>query len=276
MRYEQIHLKDKFPALGKDGCDPLLSVYLQDNLTEMGRDDNRRPCMIVCPGGAYQYCSQRESEPIVLEFLPAGYQVFLLNYSVAPHTYPTQLREVAAVLELIYEHAADWHCDTNKVAIIGFSAGGHLAAHYSTSYDCEAVRAMFPESKPVQASVLSYPVISAEPAHRHEGSFQNLVGYAPETQADIDAFSCDKLVSEKTPPAFLWHTADDATVPVANSLLYAGALSRYKIPMELHIYRHGYHGLATANEQTVEQMDAEAARVGGWIQLAKQWLEMTL
>lgn len=276
MRYEQIHLKDKFPGLGQNGCDPLLTVYLQDNIAEMGRADARRPCMIVCPGGAYQYCSQRESEAVALEFLPAGYQVFLLNYSVAPHTYPTQLREVAAVLELIYENAADWHCDTHKVAIIGFSAGGHLAAHYSTSYDCEAVRAMFPESKPVQASVLSYPVITAEPGHRHDGSFLNLVGYAPETQADIDAFSCDKLVTEKTPPAFLWHTADDAAVPVINSILYAGALSRYKIPMELHIYRHGYHGLATANEQTVEQMDAEAARVGGWIQLAKQWLEMTL
>lgn len=132
MTYHKYHLKEFFSQLGNSSVDPTLTVYLPDLMVEMGRKGQRRPCLLICPGGAYGWCSQREAEPVAVHFLPEGFNVFVLNYSVAPSRFPTQLREVAAAMELIYRNAEDWSCDVNRIAIMGFSAGGHLAAHYST------------------------------------------------------------------------------------------------------------------------------------------------
>ena len=183
MNHSVLHLKDYFSFLGNDGCDPTVEMYLPYNMVEMRRGDRKRPCMIVCPGGGYAMCSQRESEPIALQFLPDGFNVFVITYSVAPHRFPTQLREVAALMDLIYRNAEEWNCDTSKIAIIGFSAVGHLAAHYSTMYDCKEVREVFPKSKPVNASVLCYAVITADPAGGHMGSFDNLLGKTERTKS---------------------------------------------------------------------------------------------
>lgn len=274
MKHEIIHLKDIYPFLGENGCDPTVEMYLPYNMQEMGRQDKKRPCMIVCPGGGYAMCSERESEPIALHFLPQGFNVFVINYSVAPHRFPTQLREVAALVELIYKNADNWNCNTEKLAIIGFSAGGHLAAHYTNAYNCKEVREVFPESKSVNASILCYPVITADPAHSHKGSFENLLGKKELTDDDINHFSCDRLVSENTPPAFLWHTAEDGCVPVMNSLLYASALSKYKIPFELHIYPYGWHGLSTADYLTNSCTNEKIDHITAWISCAKKWLEL--
>ena len=103
MIYEKLHLKDYFEFLGENGADPTLEIYLPYNMTEMNRQNQKRPCMVVCPGGGYSFCSQRESEPISLNFLPEGFNVFVLTYTCAPAKFPTQLREVAAVMELIYK-----------------------------------------------------------------------------------------------------------------------------------------------------------------------------
>ena len=106
MRYEILHLKDFFPALGENGRDATLAAYLPDNLTEMGRDNEAHPSLLICPGGAYCFCSQREAEPIALHFLPEGFNVFILYYSVHPYRFPAQLCEVAAAMELIHKNAA--------------------------------------------------------------------------------------------------------------------------------------------------------------------------
>ena len=124
MIYEKIHLKEHFDFLGANDADPTLELYLPRNLSEMKREQQKRPCMLILPGGAYAFCSQRESEPMALHFLPEGYNVFVLTYSVAPHRFPTQLREVAAAMELIHANADKWNCDVSKIAIMGFSAGG--------------------------------------------------------------------------------------------------------------------------------------------------------
>ncbi len=277
MKYELIHLKDHFSALGNNNCDPTLEIYLPFNMTEMNRENQKRPCMLICPGGGYCMCSQREAEPIALHFLPEGYNVFILTYSVNPNRFPTQLREVAAAMELIYKNADEWNCDTSKIAIIGFSAGGHLAAHYSTMYDCKEVREMFPESKPVNASVLSYPVITADPKYAHLGSFDVITGKSPEerTEEEINYFSCDRNVKESTPPAFLWHMSGDNGVPVENSLLYSAALSKYKIPFELHIYPKGWHGSSTCDRQTCDDTSNEfLSHSAAWLDNLKKWLKL--
>lgn len=272
MKHEVLHLKDFYHELGEDSCDATLKTYLPDNLVEIGRDDEKHPCLLICPGGGYAFCSKREQEPIAFYFLPDGFNVFILEYSVAPHRYPTQLREVAAAMELIYKYADTWHCDTNRVAIMGFSAGGHLAAHYSNAYSCPEIRAVFPDSKPVQASILCYPVITADPTWAHLGSFDALLGKKDRTSEDILKFSCNKLVTDSTPPAFLWHTSEDSCVPVMNSLLYAQALAVHKIPFELHVYPHGGHGLATSDARTLREVLPEHRYDHVWLDCVRKWL----
>ena len=275
MRCFELHLKEYYPFLGEDGCDGILQAYLPYNLTEMGRQEQRRPAVLICPGGGYGMCSQREAEPIALQYVKEGYNVFILCYSVAPHRFPQALREVAASMELIHQNAGQWNCDETKIAIMGFSAGGHLAAHYSNAYDWPEVREVFPDSKPVNVSILCYPVICAEPGITHGGSFQNLLGQFPLSPELTERFSCNRMVSEKTPPAFLWHTAEDNAVPVQNSLLYAGALTEHKVPFELHIFPFGYHGMATCTRETIAgDITPGMAHTQTWIDESCRWLKL--
>ena len=278
MKYFEIHLKEHFPFLGEDGKDAVVTAYLPYNMKEMKRQDWLRPCMIVCPGGGYHFCSEREAEVIGMHFLPEGYNVFVLNYSVKPYTFPSQLLEVAAVLELIHSHSREWNCDPEKIAIIGFSAGGHLACHYSNAFDCPEVRAKFPESKPVQAAILSYPVISADFSFTHKGSIQNLSGHPVPTEEDMDRFSCERLVRPTTPPTFLWHTADDTCVPVKNSLVYAQALADNGVSFALHIYPWGEHGFSTADLEANKPQEITPATqlAARWLPDVKKWLKTVL
>ena len=274
MKCERLELKNYFDFIGANGENPTLDIYLPYNMPEMRRENQKRPCMLVCPGGGYGMCSEREAEPIALHFLPEGYNVFVLTYSVAPYRFPTQIREVAAAMELIYKNADEWNCDTDKIAIIGFSAGGHLAAHYSTMFDCKEVREVLPESKSVNATVLSYPVISADFDITHQGSILNLLGHKPETKEEEEYFSCNCNVKETTPPAFLWHTAEDGAVPVANSFLYASALTEKKVPVELHVYPFGGHGLSTSDKHTVDNVTNIVEYNNIWLSSVKRWLNL--
>ncbi len=276
MRSERIRLKYYYSFLGDGGKDPTLDLYLPYNMPEMKREKDKRPCLLICPGGGYGFCSERESEPIALHFLTEGFNVFVLRYSVAPYRFPSQLREVAASLELINRFSDLWNCDTKKIAIMGFSAGGHLAAHYSTMYDCKEVREVFPESKKVNATILGYPVITADPKYRHEGSFVNLLGHKPQNAEEENYFSCNCQVTEKTSPAFLWHTAEDTCVPSMNSLLYAKALAEKNVPFELHIYPYGGHGLSTCDKQTNFKVSEITEYNKDWLSKAKKWLKLTL
>ena len=275
MLHEIIHLAEHFSQLAQNGCDPKLTVYLPNNMTEMGRGDQKHPCLLICPGGGYHGVSQREAEPIALHFLPQGYNVFILWYSVRPNCFPTQLREVAAAMELIYENAEAWHCDTEKVAIMGFSAGGHLAAHYSNAYSWPEVREMFPQSKPVNASLLCYPVITADPKYAHLGSFRNLLGKEELTEEEQLRFSCDKMVTAQTPPTFLWHTRRDQAVPVMNTLLYGQALAENNVSFAVHIYPEGWHGLATVDSITNDELNPAIMHAKDWLDAAHKWLSFT-
>lgn len=277
MRCFEIHLKDHFPFLGEEGKDPVLTAYLPYNLTEMHWEDIRRPSVLLCPGGGYGFVSQREGEPVALKLLPEGYNVFVLKYSVVPHTFPTQLREIAAAMELIHSNAAQWNTDPKRVAIMGYSAGGHLVSHYSNAYDCAEVRQVFPQSKPVKGTVLCYPVITAKPEYCHADSIENLIGHDyPLSPEELQKFSCEELVSEKTPPAFLWHAFSDKLVPAMNSLLYAQALMKKNVPVALHIYHVGQHGMATVDEQSMKQQVPGTQAVKAWLPALIQWLKDTI
>lgn len=274
MICEKIELKNHFEFLGADGKNPTLDIYLPYNMAEMNRQNQKRPCLLVLPGGGYGMCSERESEPIALHFLPEGFNVFVLSYSVAPNRFPTQITEVAAAMELIYENAEKWNCDTKRVAVMGFSAGGHLAAHYSTMYDCKEVREKFTDSKRPDASVLCYPVITSDFTTTHQGSFINLSGHDTLTPEEAEKLSCEKHVKPTTPPAFLWHTAEDNVVPVENSLIYAKALAKYKIPFELHIFPFGGHGLSTSDKHTCDDVTNILTYNSAWLDNLKKWFNL--
>lgn len=273
MEYAVIHLKERFPELAGD---PTLEIYLPENMAEMGWSDKKRPCMLIIPGGGYRFVSRREAEPLALQLLPRGFNVFVLTYSVAPHAFPTQIREVAAAMELIYEMAEPWHCDTEKVAIMGFSAGGHLTAHYCNRYDCPEVRELFPDSKVPNACVLGYPVVTADPRYSHKGSFEKLNGGEYPEGEKQTFYSCECMVSEQTPPTFLWHCTGDKTVPVKNSLLYADALAEHGVPFQMHIYPGAKHGLGTADKTTNLEIKPDWEQIKDWLPALHKWLTQTL
>ena len=276
MIHEVIHMKEQFAFLGENGCDPTLTVYVQDMNPEINRKDKLLPAILVCPGGGYRYVSAREAEPMAMKFLPWGFHVFVLTYSVAPNHFPTQIREAAAAMEIIYANAEKWGVDVNRIAIMGFSAGGHLACHYSNCFDDPKVREVLPDSKPVNACVLTYPVITADPNYYHGDSIRCVSGHDEPTQEDREYFSLNNRVTPRTPPTFLWHTAADQLVPVMNSLLYAQALADNGVSFAMRIYPNGAHGLATADDQTCTTLQYPASEAHSWIEDAAKWLKYTI
>lgn len=232
----------------------------------------KRGAVLICPGGGYARTSDREAEPIAMQFTAKGYHAFVLYYSVAPNRHPKPLLDVSRAMCLIRQNCDKWNIDRNKIAVCGFSAGGHLAAslgiHYDKSYlTTEGIVAG--ENRP-DAMILAYPVITMK-EFRHNGSKENLLGKDAKEEL-INELSLETQVSEKTPPAFIWHTVEDQSVPVENSLMLACALQEKKIPFELHIYPNGPHGLSLANEETDSGSMGSYPHVSGWINLCIDWL----
>lgn len=279
MKCFTVSLAQEYPFLGEQGRNPVLTCYLPYNLKEMNLENQLRPAVVLCPGGGYRYVSERESEPIALLLLNSGCNVFVLNYSVAPHTYPCQLIEAAAAFDYISRRACEFNTDISRTGIMGFSAGGHLAAHYSNKYDLPEIRSCFPQSVRPAFTVLGYPVISADPRISHQGSFEKLLGH-PLGKDEIDGLSVDKMVTKDTPPAFIWTTATDRLVPAVNSLRYAEALGEQGVSYCLHVYPFGSHGLSRAdgltNRDGKDAADSGAALAHAWIYEFCAWLEEVL
>ena len=220
--------------------------------------------VIVCPGGGYSGRAPHEGEPIARRFNDHGLTSFVLDYRVAPYRHPWPLRDAQRALRWVRHHAAQWQLDPAKIAILGFSAGGHLAASATTHWDPGDPAASDPiDRHPCRpdAAVLCYAVTSFE-EFRHTVSIQNLLGENPPDELRR-SLSNELQVTAETPPTFLWHTADDAGVPVENSLLFAAALRRCGVPFELHVYQSGPHGLGLAPDD---------AHIASWAQLCGEWL----
>lgn len=199
-----------------------LTYYVQEPSPEMP-NAAVRPAMLIFPGGGYRMCSDREAEPIALSYLAEGYQAFILRYSLNEAAkFPAPLRDAEEALETIIGHAAEWFVDPRRIAVIGFSAGGHLAAMLGTTGRVRPA-----------ALLLAYPCILPE-----------MEGVLPHPTPDAS------VVDAKTPPAFLFATADDKVVPVRNSLRFAAAMDAAGLPFEMHVFRHGSHGLSLSKPLT--------------------------
>lgn len=274
MIYKKLDLKQEFSFLKEYDSDAMLEIFINEH-SEQFREIPKKPTIVICPGGGYGFCSRREAEPIALKYLAMGFNAFVINYSIEPKRYPLQLLEVACVFKYIKQNADELDCDAEKIAITGFSAGGHLAAHYSNAYNLDVIKENLGSGERPFASILCYPVISADERIAHKGSFENLLGYYPDNeQANI--CSLERLVNENTPQAFIWHTSEDSVVPVENSILYASALAKYKIPFELHIYPYGAHGLSTVDGVTNPMpLDEKVQRAEDWLYELKKWIKIT-
>lgn len=206
-----------------------------------------RPAMMVLPGGGYNHLATEKEGNLVAEaFLARGFNCFVLSYTVGGGAvFPQQLNEASKALEYIRDNAKDLHINPERVYCLGFSAGGHLAGCLGTMW--HRVTSVKKGSNRPNGMVLCYPVITAMGDRYHGGSFRNLLGKEVLTDADRQALSIENNIDSRTCPAFLMHTADDGSVPVESTIYAAAALSREKIPFEVHIYPHGKHGAALYN-----------------------------
>ena len=248
-------------------------VFVQEPAQELAV--KKRPMIVICPGGAYAYTSPREAEPVAYKLMAEGYNVGILYYSCAPAKYPVALTEAASCFRMIRKNASKWRVDKNAVLIMGFSAGGHLAASYACYWNDPKIAEIIglkgsSEVLRPNGQILCYPVISSG-KYAHTGSIDNLCG---DNKTLRRKMSLEKAVNHDTPPAFIWHTYLDNTVPVDNSLLYLSALREKNIPAEFHIYSQGWHGLSLANELSLSRYGNEDyPSVSTWIGLCTTWLK---
>lgn len=273
MRHEEI----AFRVPGAPG-EAKLTSYIPDRSAELpGRMP--RPTAIVCPGGAYCGTSDREAEPVALRLATLGANAYVLRYHTAPGArYPVPQLELARAVCLVRGRAALEGGSPDGVFVVGFSAGGHLAASLGVLWNrADWAQSLGLERREIRPDgmILAYPVVTAG-AYAHRGSFDNLLGgRRPELE---EFLSLEKQATAEAVPAFLWHTFDDEIVPVENSLMLARALRDAHVPTELTVYPHGPHGLSLATEQSAPPGCPEYVRQDcqGWIEDAARWMNRAL
>lgn len=246
MKSYKVSLKKEYGTEGGE-----LECILGNDIYDTGAAEWRRPAVIVVPGGGYWMVSKREGEPVAEAFLARGFQTFVLTYLCRPDgvRYPEQLTELAAAVDYVKKHAEEMSVNPDEIFVVGFSAGGHLAGDLAVEWDCVAQKTGLELDCRPTAVGLSYPVISYDCGHTD--SFENLLeGYTEEAKEVLrKELSLDSRVTESTAPAFIWTTAEDTCVPAENSMVFALALAKKKIPYELHVYPRGEHGSSVCNKE---------------------------
>ena len=299
-----------------------LTTYLLDITPKFAVQE--RPLVLVCPGGGYHFTSEREAEIVAMQFNAMGYHSAVLDYSCAPAQFPTALLELSKSVAYLRAHAKEWCIDPDKIAVLGFSAGGHLAASLGVFWNTEWFARIREESAAHAAAeataahaaaeattaqpadwnsavqyadcataaattaltaaltadqikpnriILAYPVITTE-EHAHRESINNLLGEARcSDSAWLEKMSLEKQDLSDFPPAFIWHTSYDGSVPIENSLFLVAALAKYRKPLEYHVFPGNVHGMSLADWRTrslERPMDTPAKK---WIELVHTWLE---
>ena len=282
----------------EDREDVTLTTYVLDDSKEM-LDGKKRPAVVICPGGAYLSCSDRESEPVAMKFAAMGYHAFVLRYStysegknefpdmsvpLRPKSrcqYPNPMNEVGMAFDLICAHADEWHVDEDRIAVCGFSAGAHNAAMYAANWQD------IPGARRPAAAVLGYGL--SDYVYKQECTKRDIQGnrmamemlrasniaYMGVEEPDVeilDKVSPARHITEHMPPAFLWATAEDGMVPVQQTIIMARALADAHIPFEVHIFEKGPHGLSVATQAGAgawSETDKDAEK---WMALCEAWL----
>ena len=249
-------------ALGKAKEDiPGLTIYRPAAARANGA------AVIVCPGGGYGFLAPHEATPVAQWLNTIGVTALVLQYRLGPkYHHPAMLEDVTRAVRVARSRATELQIDANRIGLLGFSAGGHLASTALTHFEDGKHDAEDPidrvSSRP-DFGVLIYPVITLSGPNAHGGSRENLLGKEP-PQELVDLLSNEKHVSDKTPPCFLVHSSDDAAVPFENSLMFAEALHQHHVPVELHVFDHGGHGFGMGQKDPV---------LKEWPNLCARWME---
>lgn len=285
--------------------DVTLTTYIIAEKGEL-RGQGKRPAVLICPGGGYFNCSDREAEPVALQFNAMGYHAFVLRYSTytqgknelpdifgksieaSPLTaHPAPVRDIGKAMLLICEHSEEWSVDMKRVAVCGFSAGGHNAAMYGVYWDKPLLTDYLKVEKEMirpAALILGYGL--SDYIYMKNRDFDNPMdrdffrasnkAYLGTEQPDeemLRAVSPARLVTDQVPPAYIWATSADKMVPVQHSIRMAHALADHGVPFELHIFEEGPHGLSVATQasaMSMLQIEPDAAK---WVPLAASWLK---
>ena len=249
-------------AVGTTDADrPSLTVYVPEEPSAL------KTALVICPGGGYGHLAVDHEGRQIAEWANGhGMTAFVLRYRIAPrYQHPAPLDDVSRALRIVRAGAQKWNVDSNRIGVIGFSAGGHLASSLATHFDAgdgDAAAAVDRVGCRPDFVILGYPVISFTEPFTHAGSRRNLLGDHPSPDL-VRLFSNELQVTAETPPTFLFHTADDAAVPDENSIAFYRALRAAGVPAELHIYRQGPHGVGLGHKHP---------ELASWPDLCADWL----
>ncbi len=240
---------------------PTLAIFLPPPQKATGA------AVIICPGGGYSILAAgHEGYDVARKLNEWGVAAFVLKYRIpdskkqnTPHIAP--LQDAQQAIYTVRANAAKWGVKSDRIGIMGFSAGGHLASTAATKFETSLINNDKTSIRP-DFQILVYPVISSNFFIKHAGSFKNLLGDNPPA-ARVNEYSSELSINAKTPPAFLVHASDDAGVKPDNSIVYYQALLKNKVPAEMHLYQNGGHGFGLNNKTTTDQ----------WILRCKAWME---
>ena len=294
MIHETLQLYEDKPSV-------TLTSYVIDDSTEM-LNGQKRAGILICPGGGYLGCSDREAEPIALRFAAMGYHAFVLRYSTyfgkfigfkgdgdlppkPESSHPAPVRDIGKAFLIMHDQADTWQLDMDKIVLCGFSAGGHNCAMYSVYWDKPLMTEHFGIDAKLfrpAASIIGYALtdyfLTLEPPSNpmakriRRAAAIALLGTSEPDEALLTEVSPARLVSDTTPPTFLWATGTDDVVPVEHCTRMATALAQAGVAFESHIFEEGRHGLSLANQATAGsqlELEPDAAK---WIDLAEVWL----
>jgi acetyl esterase/lipase len=287
----------------EDREDVSLTTYVIEDSQEL-LAGKKRPAIIICPGGAYLSCSDREGEAVALRFASMGYHAFVLRYSTymegkfefpdfekelkvnEKSIHPNPMREIGKAMLTLRENAEKWLIDVDKIAICGFSAGAHNCAMYSVYWDKPIITEYFkekPEMFKPAATILGYTLsdyifmknVTKNPMDKKLFDMSNIAftGSKEPDDEKLREISPALNVTESTPPMFLWATAEDSLVPVQHTIRMAHALAGKNIPFEVHIFEKGPHGLSLSNQATAQAKSQVYPDAAKWVGMAEAWLE---
>lgn len=239
---------------------PAITVYQPDAGKATGA------AFIVLPGGGYRGRAAHEGEPVARWLASVGITAFVARYRVSPYRHPAPLGDAQRAIRYVRANASGWGLDADRIGILGFSAGGHLASTAATQFVAGDPAAADPvervSSRP-DLAILIYPVVTfTEDAYVHKGSRANLLG-ADASSEQMASMSSERRVTGRTPPTFLLHTTADTAVPPENSLLFAQAMRKAGVEVELHVFEGGRHGFGLGEKE---------GPIGTWPLLASLWL----